>query len=106
MKEFVGIGRERYGNVMTKAKVCVFAGKTGEKEYSILKEHASQGCNIAFMDKNKELGRMIKEELEKVYHVPVFFFHGDIGSEEDRDIFLTTVKEMFGGTDYIICKNE
>ncbi len=67
---------------------------------------AKDGCNIAFMDKNKDLGRMIKEELENVYHVPVFFFHGDIGSEEDRDIFFAAVKEMFGKSDYIICKSE
>lgn len=91
---------------MTKTKVCVLTGKTGDKEYAILEKHASEGCNIAFMDKNKDLGRMIKEELENLYHVPVFFFHGDIGSEEDRDIFFTTVKEMFGGTDYFICKKE
>ena len=95
-----------FRSVMAKAKVCVLAGKTGAKEYSILEKHASQGCNIAFMDKNKDLGRMIKEELENVYHVPVFFFHGDIGSEEDRDIFFAAVKEMFGKSDYIICKSE
>lgn len=46
---------------------------------------------------------MIKEELESVYHVPVFFFHGDVGSEEDRDIFFAAVKEMYGGTEYLIC---
>lgn len=90
---------------MANTKVCVLAGNTGAKEYSMLEKHASQGCRIAFMDKNKELGSMIKEELESVYHVPVFFFHGDIDNEEDRDIFFTTVKEMYGGTDYIICQN-
>ena len=90
---------------MADTKVCVLAGNTGAKEYSMLEKHASQGCKIAFMDKNKELGSMIKEELESVYYVPVFFFHGDIDNEEDRDIFFTTVKEMYGGTDYIICQN-
>ena len=84
----------------------MLAGNTGAKEYSILEKHASQGCNIAFMDTDKDLGKMIKEELERVYHVTVFFFHGDVGNEEDRDIFFAAVKEMYGGTDYIICQND
>lgn len=92
--------------VMLNTKVCVLAGNTGAKEYSMMEKHASQGCGIAFMDKNKELGRMIKEELESVYHVSVFFFHGDINSEEDRDIFFAAVKEIYGGTDYLICQND
>lgn len=54
------------------------------------------------MDTNKELGHMIKDELESLYHVAVFFFHGDMRSEEDRDIFFTAVKEMYGRMDYVI----
>ena len=73
---------------MANTKVCVLAGNTGAKEYSMMEKYASQGCNIAFMDQNKELGRMIQEELERVYQVAVFFFHGDVDSEEDRDIFF------------------
>lgn len=91
---------------MVDTKVCMLAGNAGAKEYSVLEKHASQGCGIAFMDKNKDLGRMIKEELESVYHVPVFFFHGDMNNEEDRDIFFTAVKEIYGRTDYIICQND
>ncbi len=71
----------------------------------MLEKYASQGCEIAFMDKNKSLGRMIKEELESVYNVSVFFFHGDIKNEEDRDIFFSAVEEMYGGTDFIICQD-
>ncbi len=87
---------------MRNGKVCVLTGGTGAREYSILEKYASQGCRIAFMDTNKELGRMIKEELELLYRVTVFFFHGDINSEEDRDIFFTAVNEMFGRIDYVI----
>ena len=87
---------------MDDRKVCVLTGGTGAREYSRLEKYASQGCRIAFMDTNKELGRMIKEELENIYNVKVFFFHGDIRSEEDRDIFFAAVKEMYGRMDYII----
>lgn len=87
---------------MDNRKVCVLTGGTGAREYSVLQKYASQGCRIAFMDTDKELGRMIKEELERLYHVAVFFFHGDITSEEDRDIFFAAVKEMYGRMDYVI----
>ena len=91
--------------VMTEEKVCILTGSIGAKEDSMLEKYASQGCRIAFMDTNKELGKMIKEELERVYHVAVFFFHGTVESEEDRDIFFTAVEEMYGKTDYIICRD-
>lgn len=90
---------------MTEEKVFILAGNVGAKEYSILEKYASQGCRIAFMDTNKELGRMIKEELERVYNVTVFFFHGTTESEEDLDIFFTAVEEMYGKTEYIICRD-
>lgn len=87
---------------MDNKQVCVLTGGTGAREYSLLEKYASQGCRIAFMDTDKELGHMIKEELESLYNVAVFFFHGDMRSEEDRDIFFTAVKEMYGRMDYVI----
>ncbi len=39
----------------------------------MLEKYASVGCIIAFMDTNKELGRLIKEELERLYNVAVSF---------------------------------
>ena len=58
---------------MMSQEVCVLTGKTGAREYSMLEKYASVGCIIAFMDTNKELGRSIKEELERLYNVTVFF---------------------------------
>lgn len=91
---------------MKNTEVCMLAGKISAGEYALMEKHASQGCKIAFMDTNKELGKQIKSELEKVYGVAVFFFHGDVNSEEDRDIFSAAVEEMFGKADYIICHND
>ncbi len=85
--------------------MCVLVGEMGSKEFSLLEKYANQGCGIAIMDLNKELGRRIKEELERIYHVKVFFFHGDAGSEEDRELFFSAVKYMYGDTAYIICNN-
>ena len=90
---------------MTGTKVCVLAGRTGAEEFSLLEKYARQGCAIAIMEKNKKMGEMLKEELQKLYDIPVFFFHGDSHSEEDREIFFAAVNEMYGGADFIICQN-
>ena len=91
---------------MMSQEVCVLTGKTGAREYSMLEKYASVGCIIAFMDTNKELGRSIKEELERLYNVTVFFFFFFVESEEDRDIFFTAVQEMYGRMDHILWSGE
>lgn len=86
-------------------KVCVYAGEIGTREFAMLEKYAALGCAIALMDKNKQMGQNIKKELERMHHVSVFFFHGDIKSEEDRDLFNGAIQEMYGGADYIICSD-
>lgn len=81
--------------VMRDTKVCVLVGISDPQKYSLLEKYAGQGFGIAIMDTNKELGRRIKAELERIYHVKVFFFHGDMNDEEDRDIFFTAVEAMY-----------
>lgn len=87
---------------MAERRVCVSFGGVSGKEFNLLTKYAVMGCKIAFMERNAILGKKIKEELEKNYQVPVFFFHGDYDSEEDRDLFENAVNEMFGGADYMI----
>lgn len=91
--------------VMINRKVCIFAGKMGAKEFAQLERYAKEGCTIAFMDTDKVLGKKLKEEFEKEYHVTAFFFHGDSESEEDMDLFQSAVQEMYGGIDYIVCND-
>ncbi len=90
---------------MANTKACMVAADSGAIEYSMMRGYASKGCGIAFMDKNKERGRSFAREMERVYRVPVFFFHGDVDSEEDRDIFLAVVREKYGKTDFLVCRN-
>lgn len=92
--------------LMKNTKVCILAGGIGPGEYLLLEKYAKNGCRIALMDKNKVIGQRVKQELESKYRVSVFFFHGDKESEEDRDLFLNAVQEMYGRTDYFICKND
>lgn len=91
--------------VMMNAKVCIFAGKMGAKEFAQLERYAKEGCTIAFMDKDKKLGEKLKKEFKNEYQVTVFFFHGDAESEEDMDLFRGAVHELYGGIDYIICND-
>ncbi len=90
---------------MIRKKVCVFTGSVEAKEFSLFEKYAMQGCAVAFMDKNKELGKRVKAALEKKYQIPVFFFHGDVKSEEDRELFYGAVQEMYGRIDYAICND-
>ena len=54
------------------------------------------GKDVAFMDINKAAGKALKAKLEKEYGVTVFFFHGDVNSEEDRELFESAVIAMYG----------
>ncbi len=89
-----------------KDKICMFTGAIGAKEFALLEKYAMQQCTIVLMDKNKEMGNRVKTEFERKYHVPVFFFHGDVESEEDRDLFEGAVREMYGQVDFIVCSNQ
>lgn len=62
--------------VMMNAKVCIFAGKMGAKEFAQLERYAKEGCTIAFMDKDKKLGEKLKKEFKNEYQVTVFFSMG------------------------------
>ena len=79
-------------------KVCVYAGEIGTREFALLEKYAALGCAIALMDKDKQMGQSVKKELERMHHVSVFFFHGDIGSEEDRDLFEGAIQQMYRGS--------
>ncbi len=88
---------------MKQCKVCVLIGANCEGEVAVLTQRAKEGCNIAFMDADKERGLRLKKELEEKFHVNFFFFQGDRESEEDRDLFAGAVEGIYGGVDYWIC---
>lgn len=87
---------------MLQGKLCVIVGAVKELGANVAKQFAAKRCNIAFMDMDKESGRKLKQILTQEYCVEVFFFHGDISSEEDTDLFAGVVMEQYGGVDYFI----
>ena len=91
---------------MLQGKLCVITGALKEPGERVAGMFAARKCNIAFMDMDKESGKRLKKVLMEQYGIEVFFFHGDIRSEEDRDLFAGYVTEQYGGADYFVYNTE
>lgn len=65
------------------------------------RDYAKQCRTLSIIDIDKEAGMRLKEDLEREYRIPVFFFHGNIYDETDMDIFCKAVKEQFGPVDLL-----
>ena len=74
-----------------KKKICVVVGGAKGRGSNLVEEYAGRRYYIAFMDTDKERGKLLKEKMEKEYGRKVFFFHGDAGSEEDLELFAGAV---------------
>lgn len=83
-------------------KWCIIVNAVSRRGVEIAMQFAAKRCNIAFLDMDKESGKRLKKFLEQEYRVKVFFFHGDIRSDEDRDIFTSVINERYGGADYFM----
>lgn len=76
---------------MLQKKICVVVGGARGRGESLVEKYAGQNYHIAFMDTDKISGVNLKRKIEKKYGRKVFFFHGDAGSEEDRELFAGAV---------------
>lgn len=68
----------------------------------IVEAFARYGCNVAFMDIDYESGKRFQQYLQTDYGVDAFFFHGDICSAQDLDIFGKAIIGQYGKIDYLI----
>lgn len=87
---------------MLQGKLCVIVGAVKDAGASIAKQFAAKRCNIAFIDSDKESGKLLKSKLQRDFQVEAFFYHGDINREEDLELFAGAVLEQYGGVDYFI----
>ncbi len=78
---------------------CVVLGGAKGVGRRCVEKWAQSGRQVAYMDIDKASGKALKAELETKYEVDVFFFHGDINSEEDIEIFRSVVMERYGRID-------
>lgn len=85
---------------MVRRGVCiVLGGATGTGRHCVEK-CVECGMQVAYMDIDKAAGMELKAKLNQEYGVDVFFFHGDVNSEEDRELFEGAVFQMYGRIDY------
>ncbi|MGI5900003.1 MAG: SDR family oxidoreductase [Christensenellales bacterium] len=82
-------------------KVCVITGGALGIGGCLARGFAAAGAKVAFIDINRAAG------IENAGRISglggdAFFFHGDVGLEEDLTRFADFVTEKFGGVDILI----
>lgn len=91
---------------MWKRKICVVVGGAKGRGSSLVEEYAGRRYSIAFMDTDKERGKLLKEKMEKEYGRKVFFFHGDADSEEDLELFAGAVIGQYRKVDRLYYRTD
>ena len=84
---------------MFQKKICVVVGGAKGRGSCLVEKYAQQNYYIAFMDTDKESGSLLKQKVEEQYGKRVFFFHGDVNSEEDLELFAGAVIGQFRKVD-------
>lgn len=91
---------------MWKKRICVIIGGAKGRGCSLAEEYAGRKYHIAFMDTDKERGKLLKEKMEKEYGRKVFFFHGDADSEEDLELFAGAVIGQYRKVDCLYYRTD
>ena len=91
---------------MFQRKICVIVGGAKGRGQKLAEKYAGQKYHIAFMDIDKESGNSLKEKLEGEYGEDIFFFNGNVNSEEDRELFAGTVKAQYKKIDRLYYRSD
>ncbi len=91
---------------MFQRKTCVIIGGAKGRGRRIAKQYAKRRYRIAFMDIDKESGNSLKERMEDAYGRKVFFFHGNVNSEEDRELFAGAVSAQYKKIDCLYYRSD
>ncbi|MEG1848183.1 MAG: SDR family oxidoreductase [Lachnospiraceae bacterium] len=94
---------------MLAGKVCVVTNGAKGIGRKIIEEYAREGCTIAYIDTDEVSGKRFRNFLWTDYGVDAFFFHGDICSDQDIEIFTGGIIGQYGKVDYLIhntCVNQ
>lgn len=86
---------------MFKDKVCIITGAANGIGRAIAKAFHNEGANIAFIDTDQEGGTKFLTEISREGNNH-FFFHGDVGNEDDLKNFTKEIISRFKKIDYII----
>lgn len=91
---------------MFQKKICVIVGGAKGRGRKLAEEYAGQNYHIAFMDIDKKSGDSLKEKIEGEYGGRVFFFHGNVNSEEDRELFAGAVSAQYRKIDCLYYRSD
>jgi len=82
-------------------KVCIITGAANGIGKAIAEAFHQEGAIIAFIDTDQEGGEKLLIEMNREYSKH-FFYHGNVGKEEDLKNFIGEVIEKYGKVDYLI----
>lgn len=88
--------------IMFRGKVCVINGAAKGVGRKIAEQFAMRGCNIAFMDDDKQSGKRFQKILQNEFGVDALFFHGDTFCEEDLELFANSVVGQYDNIDFLV----
>lgn len=91
---------------MFQRKICVIVGGAKGRGQKLAEKYAGQNYRIAFMDIDRESGNSLKEKLEGEYGEKIFFFNGNVNSEEDRELFAGAVQAQYKRIDCLYYRSD
>ncbi|MFH5834810.1 SDR family oxidoreductase [Proteiniclasticum sp. C24MP] len=82
-------------------KVCIITGAANGIGRNIAKSFHKEGAVIAFIDTDLDNGQKLLSDIngEETKH---FFFHGNVGKEEELKSFINEVIKRYGKVDYLV----
>lgn len=84
-----------------KNKVCVITGASNGIGKEIALYFAKNNCDIAFVDKDKENGLKVVEEIKKLKR-ECLFINDNIDNEKTINNFTNEIIKKYGNVDYLI----
>ena len=84
-----------------KKKVCVITGASNGIGKEIALHFAKNNCDIAFIDKDKENGLKVEEEIKKLKR-ECLFINDNIDNEKSVNNFTNEIIKKYGNVDYLI----
>lgn len=86
---------------MFEDKVCIITGAANGIGKAIAEAFHNEGAMIAIIDTDQEAGMKFLTEISREEN-DHFFFHGDVGNEDDLKSFTKEIIRRFETVDYII----
>ncbi|MEI0579355.1 SDR family oxidoreductase [Brachyspira pilosicoli] len=84
-----------------KNKICVITGASNGIGKEIALHFAKNNCDIAFIDKDKENGLKVEEEIKKLKR-ECLFINDNIDNEKSVNNFTNEIIKKYGNVDYLI----